>query len=142
MGYHSVPRGNRREVRNAAGGHSSLFSEVKRERAESVTDHEKMGCQATLWKKSPAQREFLSRVESRSTRLHGKDHDVLRVKPVYPRTHSVKGKRIKDYSKMVRPQFLMEDRRPAWLYAPSTGCYRGRRYSDNLVFEILTDEER
>jgi hypothetical protein len=59
----------------------------------------------------------------------------------YPRTHSVKGKRIKDYSKMVRPQILMEDGRPAWLYAPSTGCFKGRQYSDDLVFEILTDDE-
>ena len=42
---------------------------------------------------------------------------------------------------MVRPQILMEDGRPAWLYAPSTACYKGRQYSDNLVFKILTDEE-
>jgi hypothetical protein len=59
----------------------------------------------------------------------------------HPRTHSVKGKRIKDYSKMVRPQILMDHGGPAWLYAPSTGYYQGRQYSDNLVFKILTDEE-
>ena len=59
----------------------------------------------------------------------------------YPRTHSAKGKPIKRYSKMVRPQILVEDGRPAWLYAPSTGCYKGRQYTDNLVFKILTDEE-
>jgi len=59
----------------------------------------------------------------------------------YPRTHSAKGKRIKGYSKMVRPQILMEDGRPAWLYAPSTACYQGRQHTDNLVFKILTDEE-
>lgn len=42
---------------------------------------------------------------------------------------------------MVRPRTLMEDGRPAWLYAPSTARYKGREYTDNLVFKILTDEE-
>jgi len=59
----------------------------------------------------------------------------------YPRTHGAKGKRIKRYSKIVRPQILMEDGRPAWLYAPSTGCYAGREYTDCLVYKVLTDEE-
>lgn len=61
-------------------------------------------------------------------------------KEQYPRTHGVKGKRSKG-GKMVRPQILMEDGRPAWLYAPSTECYEGRKYSDCLVFRILTDEQ-
>jgi hypothetical protein len=59
----------------------------------------------------------------------------------YPRTHGVKGRRIKSYSKIVRPQILMEDGRPAWLYAPSGSCQKGREYSDCHVFRILTDEE-
>lgn len=62
-------------------------------------------------------------------------------KEQYPRSRGVKGKPSKGGGKIVRPQILMEDRRPAWLYAPSTECYEGRKYSDCLVFRILTDEE-
>ncbi len=59
----------------------------------------------------------------------------------YPRTHGVKGRRIKSYAKIVRPQILMENGRPAWLYAPSGACEKGRGYSDCHVFRIMTDEE-
>jgi hypothetical protein len=59
----------------------------------------------------------------------------------YPSTHGVKDKPARGKGKMVRPQILVEDGRPAWLYCPSTNCYEGRKYSDCLVFKILTDEE-
>jgi len=59
----------------------------------------------------------------------------------YPRTHGVKGRPLKSYSKIVRPQILIEDGRPAWLYAPSGACEKGRAYSDCHVFRIMTDEE-
>jgi len=59
----------------------------------------------------------------------------------YPRTHGVKGRPIKSYCRIVRPQILMENGRPAWLYAPSGACQTGRVYSDCHVFKILSDEE-
>ncbi len=70
------------------------------------------------------------------------DHfDVYVTQQQYPRTHGVRSKRIKSYSKIVRPQILMENGRPAWLYGPSGACQKGRPYSDCHVFKIMSDEE-
>jgi hypothetical protein len=62
----------------------------------------------------------------------------------FPRTHSVRrGKPmpIKGYIKIVRPQVLVEDGRPAWLYGPCGVARKGRDYTDFHVFRLLTDEE-
>ena len=72
------------------------------------------------------------------------DHfDKYVTKEQYPRTHSVRrGKpaRIKGYIKIVRPQILMENGRPAWLYGPSGVARKGREYTDCHVFKLLTDQ--
>jgi hypothetical protein len=63
-------------------------------------------------------------------------------KEQYPHTHQVKGRIGKgDRWKVVRPQILMEDGRPAWLYGPTAAYYKDRKYTNCLVFRILTDEE-
>jgi len=46
-----------------------------------------------------------------------------------------------DYKCICNPCIQKVDGRPAWLYAPSGACEKGRKYSDCHVFGILTDEE-
>jgi hypothetical protein len=73
------------------------------------------------------------------------DHfDKYVTREQFPRTHSVRrGRpiRIKGYTKIVRPQILMEDGRPAWLYGPTGVARKGREYTDCHVFKLMTDEE-
>ena len=42
---------------------------------------------------------------------------------------------------LARPQVLMENGRPAWLYAPSASCQEDHKYAKCHVFRIMTDEE-
>ena len=41
---------------------------------------------------------------------------------------------------LARPQILVEEGRPAWLYAPSASCEENHKYSKCHVFRILSDE--
>jgi len=43
--------------------------------------------------------------------------------------------------KVERPQVLIQDGKPAWLYAPSGANFTGREFTDCHVFKIMSDEE-